>query len=345
MKKSIVLFTILLSTSISFGQTQAIEVNQDANVAIGANNYSTVRLSVGGQIRMAGSGGTLQTNMPRQGAYMDWNRQLKGYTYFINHRGKGNGGFHFYNATSNGVLGDALMTLNNNGYLGLGTSTPGAMFHLAGLTEGLPPVILAQTTANSGITAGPAMAFWHDSQSGGRRFLVLSTGSANIGGAGLFQIADQTANQSRLVINSSGYVGIGTTSPSVMLDVNGSVNCTGGTCKSDMRYKRDIIPIDGALSKLSSIRGVYYDWKTDEFPNENFNEKRQIGVIAQEVEVHFPELLYVDNDGYKSVDYMKLSAVLLEATKEQQDIIEDLNSEVEELKNRLAKIEAKLAED
>lgn len=76
-----------------------------------------------------------------------------------------------------------------------------------------------------------------------------------------------------------------------------------------------------------------------------FSNKKQIGVIAQELELAFPELVLTNDDGFKSVAYDKLSAVLLQAIKEQQIQIEELkkkNSEIEAVKAELEEIKAML---
>ena len=73
-----------------------------------------------------------------------------------------------------------------------------------------------------------------------------------------------------------------------------------------------------------------------------FDDKKQIGVIAQEVETILPELVSTDNNGYKAVDYSKLTPVLIEAMKEQQAIIESQQKEIDELKAQMREILEKL---
>ncbi|MBK8495244.1 MAG: tail fiber domain-containing protein [Chitinophagaceae bacterium] len=62
-----------------------------------------------------------------------------------------------------------------------------------------------------------------------------------------------------------------------------------------------------------------------------FTDAGQIGFIAQEVEKVFPELVVTCKDGYKAVDYSKITPVLLEAIKDQQKQIDELNRKVEKL--------------
>jgi hypothetical protein len=83
------------------------------------------------------------------------------------------------------------------------------------------------------------------------------------------------------------------------------------TCYSDMNLKKNIVTIDGALDKIDGIRGVYHDWI-----NTKHSEDRQIGVIAQEVQAVYPELVHETENGYLTVNYPKLTAVLLQSIKE-----------------------------
>lgn len=101
-----------------------------------------------------------------------------------------------------------------------------------------------------------------------------------------------------------------------------------------------LITLYNTLSKIQQLRGVSYYWRTNEFPDRDFNTSKQIGVIAQEVENIFPELVKTDNEGYKSMDYMSLTAVLLEAIKEQQAQIEQLKEERADLKTDVELLKA-----
>jgi hypothetical protein len=87
-------------------------------------------------------------------------------------------------------------------------------------------------------------------------------------------------------------------------------------CASDMNLKKNIVNLDGALDKLDNIRGVYHDWI-----DENQSKDRQIGVIAQEVQAIYPELVTKGENGYLSVNYPKLTAVLIQAVKELKAIV------------------------
>ncbi len=110
---------------------------------------------------------------------------------------------------------------------------------------------------------------------------------------------------------------------------------------SDIRMKTNIMPIENSLEKVNQISGVYYTWK-----DIDMSQERQVGVIAQDMEKVFPELVE-EKDGYKYVHYDKLGPVLVEAVKEleernselsqkldaQQQQINYLKKQVDELKN------------
>ena len=128
------------------------------------------------------------------------------------------------------------------------------------------------------------------------------------------------------IFNNGGNIGIGTATPSVKLEVNGRLKTLGINELSDVRYKKDIQTLTNALANVEKLRGVSYDWKQAEFPQKNFEAKHQIGLIAQELEKVYPELVNTDAEGYKSVDYSKLVAVLIEAVKEQQVEISNLQN-------------------
>lgn len=121
---------------------------------------------------------------------------------------------------------------------------------------------------------------------------------------------------------------------------------------SDRRFKKNIRPLESALSKTLKLRGVRYDWRREEFPDMNFSEEEQLGFIAQEVEEEFPELVQERADGYKGVDYSRLTPILVEAIKELKAEIDALRKENEalraqvqsqgELQGRVQALEAKL---
>jgi len=120
-------------------------------------------------------------------------------------------------------------------------------------------------------------------------------------------------------------IGVGTTNPAYKLTVKGTAWCSAGSWSgSDIRWKKNITLLPNPLEKVLKLRGVEFDWKREEFEDSNFPEGRQMGLIAQELEAEFPELVTTDPEGYKAIAYDRLSAVLLEAIKSQQKEIEEL---------------------
>jgi len=120
-----------------------------------------------------------------------------------------------------------------------------------------------------------------------------------------------------------GDVGIGTNTPQHPLDVVGDIFASGmicansgANCLSDMRLKTNIALLGNTLDKIEQIRGVSFDWNDEAASLGLSGETPRIGVIAQEVEAVFPEMVITMNNGYKAVDYSEFSAVLIEAIKE-----------------------------
>lgn len=124
------------------------------------------------------------------------------------------------------------------------------------------------------------------------------------------------------------------------LSVDGFITLNGDTIHfgvSDRRYKKNIQSLgNDVLGKVELVRGVSYDWRKDQFPEKHFSNAKQIGVIAQELEAQFPELVKTNAEGYKSVNYDGLSAVLIEAVKELNAKVEKLEAENSQLKAELS---------
>jgi hypothetical protein len=98
---------------------------------------------------------------------------------------------------------------------------------------------------------------------------------------------------------------------------------------SDARTKTNVQQLSGALNKLQHIRGVAFDWAETPQAPDCVSGQQSIGVIAQEVEAVFPELVFgYGSQDYKAVDYSGLTSILVEATKE-------LKAENEVLKTKL----------
>ena len=119
-------------------------------------------------------------------------------------------------------------------------------------------------------------------------------------------------------------VGIGTTLPTTKLHIVGDVLVTGVTTSfdfnstSDIRLKTNIKKIESPIEKILQISGVTFNWKKD--------NRSAVGVIAQEIESVFPEL--VQGEDPKTVNYNGLIALLIECIKDQQIEINILKSKL-----------------
>jgi hypothetical protein len=94
-------------------------------------------------------------------------------------------------------------------------------------------------------------------------------------------------------------------------DVYATVMADSFNSASDARLKKDVVTLEGALDKIDAIHGVHYHWIDEEQ-----SKSRQVGVIAQEIQAVYPELVMEGGNGYLSVDYPKLTAVLIQSIKE-----------------------------
>lgn len=168
---------------------------------------------------------------------------------------------------------------------------------------------------------------------------------------GNFNIIDQSAGQTRFIISPNGRVEftenvgiqIAPTAANA-LEINGNLNITGGnistdtnisannmsavtfTYTSDRRYKQNIRNIDDGLDKILQLEGIYFE--------RIGSGNHDIGLVAQDVEKVFPEIVRTDDDGFKYVDYAKIVAPLIGAIKTQQQELEELRREITELKAR-----------
>jgi hypothetical protein len=112
---------------------------------------------------------------------------------------------------------------------------------------------------------------------------------------------------------------------------------------SDMRLKKDIEPITDALSKVTRLEGVTYQWDQERIPEE-FGSKyvnvktgrTHVGFIAQQVAEQMPELVRSDEQtGLLAVEYNKMTCYLLESIKELNKIVIAQDNRIRDLENRL----------
>lgn len=167
-----------------------------------------------------------------------------------------------------------------------------------------------------------------------------SGGTNGFGGQLIFSTKpDNSISVNMMIMNNLGNLGIGG-APAYKLDVFGDANlssgsvfriagtqiCSGSGCtsSSDRRLKENIQPLSNSLEKLLQLQGVEYDY----IDKNKFGDKHQIGVIAQDIEKVFPEVVVTDNKTtLKSVAYDHLVAPIIESIKALYNHIVELRSE------------------
>ncbi|MBI4068108.1 tail fiber domain-containing protein, partial [Candidatus Kaiserbacteria bacterium] len=184
-------------------------------------------------------------------------------------------------AASNGLGTNPVFTIDTSGNVGIGTTGPSFRLDLEGSEADL-----AISLNNIG--------------TGGRNYRIDSTHNSSGYGGGKWIVVDDTASGSpaRLTIASDG-----TLSGSATNDI------------SDARLKENVTVVGDALDKITQLRGVRFNWKEEA----QMTDRPQFGVLAQEVEAVFPELVLNDSikgPDYKSVQYGGFVAPFIEAIKE-----------------------------
>jgi Chaperone of endosialidase/Secretion system C-terminal sorting domain len=236
-----------------------------------------------------------------------------------------NGALDFYNTAAAAKGPTALvnrMSIDKNGFVGIGTTEPTAQLHVVGDYEGL-------LVSNSGFNIGVEFNKTN-SQSGAPTLLVLNSG---------FGPAIQTHSTKGNGVeastgNSSYYAGY----------FNGTVFTTGTYQGSDEKLKQNIRDFTGAMSIINALHPKQYQFKKDgNYSLMNFPKGDHYGLIAQEVEKVLPNLVKEtkfdtriakhteteksspgDEVNFKALDYTELIPILIKAVQEQQTEIDEL---------------------
>jgi hypothetical protein len=202
------------------------------------------------------------------------------------------------------------------------------------------------------------IASGHYSWAGGRKAKTYSSDVTPTNHYGTFIWADSTNNavginsgqdfysmaNDEFAVRSRGGVRFvtavdasGTPTKTTTIDSSGNLISQGSitaatyiTSTSDIRLKTDIQPLTNTLDKVLKLRGVSYVMKSNE------TGSRKIGVIAQELEQEYPELVMNDDNGMKSVAYANLAPVLIEAIKALKVENDALKADLAEIRKMLA---------
>jgi len=183
----------------------------------------------------------------------------------------------------------------------------GEDYRLVSVTYGGINYIAIKYSGNTYPMTTPAKFTGRIVDSTGNAFTVVNTG---------------ITNETQFGGNSEAYYEVDN------FNIMGNMNVSGEVTayySSDSRLKKNTTEMVGVLDKLKNIGGYTFEW--DE-TKQNVHKGNDIGVIAQEIESEFPELVVERDNGYKAVKYEKLTAVLIQALKEQQIQIDELKSKL-----------------
>jgi hypothetical protein len=243
------------------------------------------------------------------------------------------------NALNFATGGTNRMTIDSNGFITVNSNIPNSFPAVPSITIGNPP-------------SGNAAIFLGADSTRMLEIAWLDPSFARITAIGGEALALQ---------DEGGSVGIGTETPRDRLEVQGELrvadcvkNAAGtqiaGTCPSDERLKTNIEPFSPLLSRLVQLQPVHFDWRVVEYPDYHFGSERSYGLIAQQVEQAFPELVSRDKNGFKAVNYSELPLLLLQAVRElnaeNKSMQEQRDLEMQQnrkLESRVAALEAVLA--
>jgi endosialidase-like protein len=223
------------------------------------------------------------------------------------------------------------------GNVGIAVTTPVAKLDIsAGTLDGV-------RISNSSSIAGSGLVI-NNTTFGGTDATAFSIVQRNSGVTSLFN-----NNVSALSVDTGGNVGIGTTAPAYTLYVNGSAaGPSGFQTVSDVRLKKNIVPVSGGLELISQMQPVRFDFRPEHEREVGKELKlplsRQIGFIAQDVAKILPEATATakDNDAIMSVTEPKIIPVLVAAVKELKAANDNQAAQIERLEGQGAVLQRKL---
>ncbi|MGD0342361.1 MAG: tail fiber domain-containing protein [Bacteroidales bacterium] len=208
---------------------------------------------------------------------------------------------------------ESMRIKGSNGYVGINTASPVYRLDVAG------SININKGYSGSALYTNGAQAIWYD----GTYYSWGYGGTYNV-------------FNSPMTIGGTYYPG------GYFLNVNGNAWSYGSWGSSDIRWKKNIKDLEIAVDNICKLNGVSFEWRKDEFPENNFDSDKHIGLIAQDVEKIFPELVKTDNNGFKAISYDKLTVILLEGMKDQQKQIKSQQEQIDRLEKLVGEINAKL---
>jgi hypothetical protein len=240
-----------------------------------------------------------------------------------------------------GTAGAVRFTLTCVGNVGIGTTSPNARLHIQG-PSGDGTAVFRITSTSAADSFNYAGALINACLCSNRNYIFMigqDLSNRNSGYIGYNHTGTTNSNnnfltfghfQSDNLLNllGNGNLGVGTTSPTYKLQVNGTFYAAG----SSVDYKQGICKYDTDSCMFMKLKPVTYQYKQEyKHLGKELKSETQIGLIAEEVAETYPELAILvkenDNDVVRNVDYEKLSIVLLSE-------VQKLRKEVDDLKHK-----------
>lgn len=308
-------------------------VQNNGNVGIGTNTPSA-KLDVNGQILQGpnttwgqntriGINAPLTTVPEATIGSTNGNLHLEPRTGFDTY-------INYYSAGGNTYIS----TGNNTGNVGVGTTNASSKLTVNGVLEINKIADVSTIYFTSSFSEPGYIRHSGNNNSAEMRFVASDDFDAGSPGD-KFTFGGETGGvfTEAMRIQGNGNVGIKTTAPAQRLHVIGNILASGTITSSDKRYKEGIQDLKNSTDLLSSIRPVAYNFRTEEFPQGQFDDKLHYGIIAQELETVLPNLVYTDLEGYKGINYTELIPLLIKSNQEQQALIETQQKQINQLIN------------
>ncbi len=215
------------------------------------------------------------------------------------------------------------LTILDTGEVGIATTAPATMLHVEG-----------NTTINGDLNMlGGTRVI---QSSGGLQYLISGAGNYvyDLPAGGIFTVRDASGPTELLTVREDTLrVGINNPAPTSALDVVGSVTATAFLYSSDATLKENFQSVPG-LEGIMQLDGLSYTWKED--------GAADIGITAQDVEAVYPALVHTDEAGRKYVKYGNMIAPMIEAIKDQQQLIEQQSQQINAMRLEIDELKRKL---
>ena len=235
-------------------------------------------------------------------------------------------------AAGSNLDNSASLALGNGGAMNRYKVRLNGEYHTGGLASRFYPIDIGTMNNYHGdlYSSYPSMTFETYSQYQGFVWRYKTANSSL--GAGMALRADGRLNVAYGIRVGAGVNDTVDVSSTYRLYVSGQIYSTSNiSAYSDKRAKENIKPITDGLEKVLKLEGVYYNMKEGHAPNEDHTRPR-VGVLAQDVQKILPEVVtYAEEEDMYSVDYGNITAVLIEAIKDQQKIIDNLSERISKL--------------